>query len=184
LSSSTRVTTTLAFPNVIPYHRTVQRPSANRGPGTLEPDRKPNVRGGTGTLTVGVRCPPKTWCRGPEICAYHAAGALANFGIKPALESWSCWYPFDSASERAAGHYELRNKDTGGRRGRPSREMGEIVNLRRARKIAKRREDAARAAENRFAHGRTKNERALEEARAEKSRRELDAHRLETEDGR
>lgn len=62
--------------------------------------------------------------------------------------------------------------------------MGEIVNLRRARKAAKRREDAIRAAENRLAHGRTKNERALEEARVEKSRRELDAHRLETEDGR
>jgi hypothetical protein len=62
--------------------------------------------------------------------------------------------------------------------------MGEIVNLRRARKAAKRREDAVRGAENRFAHGRTKSERALEEARAEKSRRELDAHRIETEDGR
>jgi hypothetical protein len=62
--------------------------------------------------------------------------------------------------------------------------MGDLVNLRRARKAAKRREDAARAAENRLAHGRSKAERALEEAQADKSRRELDAHRLETEDGR
>jgi len=62
--------------------------------------------------------------------------------------------------------------------------MGELVNLRRARKAAKRREDAVRAAENRLAHGRPKAERALEEALTEKSRRELDAHRLETEDGR
>jgi Domain of unknown function (DUF4169) len=62
--------------------------------------------------------------------------------------------------------------------------MGEIVNLRRARKDAKRREDAVRAAENRLTHGRSKAKRALEEARAEKARRELDAHRLETEDGR
>jgi Domain of unknown function (DUF4169) len=62
--------------------------------------------------------------------------------------------------------------------------MGEIVNLRRARKDAKRREDRARAAENRLAHGRSKAKRALEEARAEKARRELDAHRPETEDGR
>ena len=62
--------------------------------------------------------------------------------------------------------------------------MGEIVNLRRARKAAKRREDAVRAAENRLANGRTKAERALEDARAEKARRELDARRLETEDGR
>jgi hypothetical protein len=62
--------------------------------------------------------------------------------------------------------------------------MGDLVNLRKARKAAKRREDAVRAVENRLAHGRSKAERALEEARTEKSRRELDAHRLETEDGR
>jgi hypothetical protein len=70
------------------------------------------------------------------------------------------------------------------RHGRLGGKMGEIVNLRRARKDAKRREDAVRAAENRLAHGRSKAKRALEEARAEKTRRELDAHRLETEDGR
>jgi len=62
--------------------------------------------------------------------------------------------------------------------------MGEIVNLRTARKAAIRRRDAVRAAENRLAHGRSKTERALDEARAEKARRELDAHRIETEDGR
>ena len=62
--------------------------------------------------------------------------------------------------------------------------MGEIVNLRRARKDAKRRENAVRAVENRLAHGRSKAERKLEEAQAEKARRELDAHRVETEDGR
>jgi len=62
--------------------------------------------------------------------------------------------------------------------------MGEIVNLRRARKAAKRQEEAVRAAENRLVHGRSKAARALEGARAEKTRRELDAHRLETEDGR
>ena len=62
--------------------------------------------------------------------------------------------------------------------------MGDLVNLRRTRKAAKRHEDDVRAAENRLAHGRSKAERALEEARTEKSRRELDAHRLETEDGR
>jgi hypothetical protein len=61
--------------------------------------------------------------------------------------------------------------------------MGELVNLRRARKDAKRQKDAVRAAENRLAHGRSKAKRALEDARAEKARRELDAHRLDTEDG-
>jgi len=62
--------------------------------------------------------------------------------------------------------------------------MGEIVNLRRARKAAKRREDAVRAAENRLVHGRSKAQRLLEESRAEKARHELDAHRVDTEDGR
>jgi hypothetical protein len=62
--------------------------------------------------------------------------------------------------------------------------MGEIVNLRTARKAVKRQRDAVRAAENRAAHGRSKSERTLEEARAEKARRKLDAHRIETEDGR
>ena len=62
--------------------------------------------------------------------------------------------------------------------------MGEIVNLRTARKAATRRRDDARAEENRRVHGRSKAERTLEEARAEKARRELDAHRIETEDGR
>jgi hypothetical protein len=65
-----------------------------------------------------------------------------------------------------------------------SEAKGEIVNLRRARKAMTRRRDAARAAENRLAHGRSKSERTLDEARAEKARRELDAHRIETEDGR
>ena len=94
----------------------------------------PNDRGGTGTLTVGVRCP------------FKPRGAAAR------------------------PHVECK--------------MGEIVNLRRKRKAAKRREEAVRAAENRLVHGRSKAERALEEARAEKARSELDAHRLETEDGR
>ena len=62
--------------------------------------------------------------------------------------------------------------------------MGEIVNLRKERRAATRRRDAIEAAENRLAHGRSKVERRLEDARVEKARRELDAHRIETEDGR
>ena len=62
--------------------------------------------------------------------------------------------------------------------------MGEIVNLRRARKAAKRKEEAVHAAENRLAHGRSKATRTLEEARAEKARREIDAHRIDTENDR
>ena len=60
--------------------------------------------------------------------------------------------------------------------------MGEIVNLRTARKRIARRQDAARAAENRLIHGRTKAQRELELARAEKARRQIEGHQIETED--
>lgn len=62
--------------------------------------------------------------------------------------------------------------------------MGEIVNLRTARKAAARRRSAAHAAENRLAYGRSKAERSLQDARSNKVRRELDAHQIETEDDR
>ncbi len=62
--------------------------------------------------------------------------------------------------------------------------MGEIVNLRKARKQARKLQDAERAAANRITHGRTKAERTLEATRAEKTRRLLDAHKLDTGDTR
>jgi len=62
--------------------------------------------------------------------------------------------------------------------------MAELVNLRKARKAAARRQEEARAAENRLAYGRSKAERALDQARSDKSSGDLDAHRIETEDGR
>jgi hypothetical protein len=60
--------------------------------------------------------------------------------------------------------------------------MGELVNLRLARKRAARRQAAQQAAENRLASGRTKSERALEAARTENMRRALDACRIEPGD--
>lgn len=62
--------------------------------------------------------------------------------------------------------------------------MGEIVNLRRARKEARKLEEAERAAANRITHGRTKAERTLEATRAETTRRLLDAHKIDTGDTR
>jgi hypothetical protein len=62
--------------------------------------------------------------------------------------------------------------------------MAELVNLRKVRKAAARRREEARAAENRVAYGRSKAERALANARSDKLSREIDAHRIETEDGR
>jgi hypothetical protein len=60
--------------------------------------------------------------------------------------------------------------------------MGNVVNLRKARKQAKRQEDEARAAANRLKHGRSKAERLLEANRFERGRRELEAHRIDTGD--
>jgi hypothetical protein len=59
--------------------------------------------------------------------------------------------------------------------------MGEVVNLRKARKQNKKRADAERAASNRLVHGRTKAEKTLEATRSEQIRRHLDAHRIDGE---
>jgi hypothetical protein len=56
--------------------------------------------------------------------------------------------------------------------------MGEIVNLRRARKGQARQLREADASANRIAFGRSKNERALADATAQLKRKRLDAHRL------
>ena len=58
--------------------------------------------------------------------------------------------------------------------------MGEVVRLGLIRKHASRRAKQLRAAANRLAFGRSKDERKLAEARAKKARRELDACRIET----
>jgi len=62
--------------------------------------------------------------------------------------------------------------------------MGEIVNLRRARKQAERKLSEETAAANRLAYGRSKAERTLEQAKSERTHRELDQHRVETGDER
>ena len=56
--------------------------------------------------------------------------------------------------------------------------MGELVNLRRARKRRERERELETAAENRAAFGMTKDERRKIEAEREKAERGLDAHRL------
>lgn len=61
--------------------------------------------------------------------------------------------------------------------------MGNLVNLRTARKQAKRRRAERTAAANRLAHGRSKAERATEQSRNDKARKDLDQHRIETGDG-
>jgi hypothetical protein len=62
--------------------------------------------------------------------------------------------------------------------------MTELVNLRTARKQAKRRHDEQRACANRLAHGQTKHLRELDDAQQAKANRALDRHRIETGDGR
>jgi chorismate mutase len=57
--------------------------------------------------------------------------------------------------------------------------MAEIVNLRTARKQAARKAARAKGDENAARFGRTRAEKDLEQARADKAARDLDAHRRE-----
>lgn len=57
--------------------------------------------------------------------------------------------------------------------------MADIVNLNQARKAKAKADDKARASENRAKFGRTKGERALDAARADKLRRDLDGAKRE-----
>jgi hypothetical protein len=60
--------------------------------------------------------------------------------------------------------------------------MGNLVNLRTARKRAKRRRAEQQAAANRLVHGRSKSERALMRSQSDKADRSLDQHRIESGD--
>jgi hypothetical protein len=60
--------------------------------------------------------------------------------------------------------------------------MGDIVNLRKARKQALRQRDVQGAAANRLKHGRSKAERMRQAAESAKARRQLDQHRIESGD--
>jgi Domain of unknown function (DUF4169) len=61
--------------------------------------------------------------------------------------------------------------------------MGDLVNLRIARKATKRRQAEEQAASNRLIHCRSKAKRALELSRRNKAQRSLDENRLEPGDG-
>lgn len=58
--------------------------------------------------------------------------------------------------------------------------MAAPVNLNRVRKARARAEDKARAERNAAAHGRSKADKEIERARAEKAGRDLDGHRTLT----
>lgn len=60
--------------------------------------------------------------------------------------------------------------------------MGEIINLRRAKKQRARAEAETDAAANRAAHGRTKAEKTLTGAEKDRAAKVLDAHRREDGD--
>jgi hypothetical protein len=62
--------------------------------------------------------------------------------------------------------------------------VGDVVNLRRARKRHDRSRDDAKAAENRILHGMTKAERRSIEAERDKADRDLDARRIVGPDDR
>ena len=65
---------------------------------------------------------------------------------------------------------------------RGAKEVGDIVNLRQARKAARRDPEAQQAAVNRLLHGRTKSERKLAAARNAQAQRNLDQARVKTGD--
>ena len=60
--------------------------------------------------------------------------------------------------------------------------MADPVNLNKFRKAKKRAEKEQRAAENRAKHGRTKAEKELEKARAQKLKKAADDHKLGDQD--
>jgi hypothetical protein len=60
--------------------------------------------------------------------------------------------------------------------------MAEIVNLRRARKQRARQDAQTQAQQNRLSFGRTKAERQITEATREKAARDLEGHRLPSDD--
>lgn len=60
--------------------------------------------------------------------------------------------------------------------------MGDLVNIRIARKRSKRRQAEQQAAASRLAHGRSKAQRTLEQSRRDKARSMLDQHRIDTGD--
>jgi hypothetical protein len=62
--------------------------------------------------------------------------------------------------------------------------MGDVINLRKARKAADRRAHERQAQTNRLKHGRSKSERSLAQARNAKAIRDLDRHRIQTGDER
>jgi hypothetical protein len=68
--------------------------------------------------------------------------------------------------------------------GTSSEGMGDVINLRKARKKIARQHAEREAAANRILHGRSKAERALDAKRNAKSHRDLDRHRVETGDDR
>jgi hypothetical protein len=61
--------------------------------------------------------------------------------------------------------------------------VAELVNLRIARKRAKKRHDDLRADANRLVHGQPKHRRKLEAAQQSKANRDLDLHRIDKGDG-
>lgn len=61
--------------------------------------------------------------------------------------------------------------------------MGDLVNLRMARKQAKRRQAEQAAASNRLGHGRSKAKRALERSHSDKALKHLEQHRIKRRDG-
>ncbi|MEQ1618569.1 MAG: DUF4169 family protein [Terricaulis sp.] len=62
--------------------------------------------------------------------------------------------------------------------------MGDVINLRRARKAKSRAAADVKASENRVAHGRSKAEKTLTKAKEDVATRKLDHHKLGAPDNK
>jgi hypothetical protein len=111
------------------------------------------------------------------------AGAWLAFHYPPAKPSQAAMVTLRAhftpkQTAEAGGHTTEHLDPSSGKR------MGDIVNLRKARKKIERQLDERQAAANRLIHGRSKAERNAEAARKAKARRDIDQHQVETGDPR
>ena len=116
------------------------------------------------------------WRRGQDFLALPGISANSRHDLRALATLWA----YLTQKHRDNAGPELCNNPVLSRR----HGMGDVINFRKARKIAERSLHGGRAAANRSKHGRTKTERTLDAARDAKARHDLDQHRVDTGDER
>jgi Domain of unknown function (DUF4169) len=127
------------------------------------------------TLCVSLnsgRRRPQCGGQGPDFLALPRISANRRHDLRVLATLWA----YLTQKHRDNAGPELCNNPVLSRR----HGMGDVINFRKARKIAERSLHGGRAAANRLKHGRTKTERKLVAARDAKARHDLDQHRVDT----